>query len=116
MDETAQDASETETPLVVEDEGSETDAPSAETSTQRALASVESETPAPKRGRPKGSKDAQPRTRTKPEPHTPSKKYMVNDSTQSAASSLMHLEEVMANARQQELIRKQDMYRSWLPY
>ena len=26
--------------------------------------------PAPKRGRPKGSKDAQPRTRTKPETHT----------------------------------------------
>ena len=115
MDEMAQDASETETPLVAEEEGSETDAPSAETATQRP-ASVEPETPAPKRGRPKGSKDAQPRTRTKPEPHTPSKKYVVNESTQSAASSLMHLEEVMASAWQQEMLRKQDLYRSWLPY
>ena len=115
MDETTQDASETETPLVAEEESSETDAPSAETTTQRP-ASVEPETPAPKRGRPKGSKDAQPRTRTRPEPHTPSKRYVVNESTQSAASSLMHLEEVMASARQQEMLRKQDMYRSWLPY
>ena len=113
MEETTQNASETEMPLEAEEEGSETAAQSAETATQRP-ASVEPETPAPKRGRPKGSKDAQPRTRTRPEPHTPSKKY-VNDSTQSA-TPLMHLEEVMANARQQEIVRKQDLYRSWLPH
>jgi len=116
----AQDASETETPLEVEEEGSETAAPSAdERATQSAPVSVEKpETPAPKRGRPKGSKDAQPRTRTRPEPHTPSKKYTASDATtQSAAAPLlMHLEEVMASARQQEMLRKQDMYRSWLPY
>jgi len=121
MDETTQDASETETPLEAEEEGSETAAPSAdERATQSAPVSVEKpETPAPKRGRPKGSKDAQPRTRTRPEPHTPSKKYTVSDATttQSAATPLLlHLEEVMASARQQEMLRKQDMYRSWLPY
>ena len=109
MDETAQDASETETPLAAEEEGSETDAP---IETAKRPVSVEPE-PA-KRGRPKGSKDAQPRTRTKPEPHTPTKQY-VNDSTQNA-NPMMHLEEVMANARQQEMLRKQDLYRSWLPY
>ena len=63
-----------------------------------------------KRGRPKGSKDAHPRTRTKPETHTPSKAYF------EAESPLVHLEEAMADARQQELINKQNLYQSWLPY
>jgi len=92
-------------------------------------------TPAPvpaKRGRPKGSKDAQPRTRTKPV-HTPSKQYTHDDTehhnspaTSTAPSataelrreapSLLHLEEAMANARQQEVDRRQNMYTSWLPY
>ena len=63
-----------------------------------------------KRGRPKGSKDAHPRSRTKPETHTPSKAYF------EAESPLVHLEEAMADARQQELINKQNLYQSWLPY
>ena len=62
------------------------------------------------RGRPKGSKDAHPRSRTKPETHTPSKAYF------EAESPLVHLEEAMADARQQELINKQNLYQSWLPY
>ena len=64
----------------------------------------ETPAPAPERGRPKGSKDAQPRTRTRP-PHPPSKQYMVSDS----ATAMLHLEEVMASARQQEVLRKQDV-------
>ena len=85
-----------------------------------------------KRGRPKGSKDAHPRTRTKPV-HTPSKQYTHDDTehhnslaTSTAPSataelrreapSLLHLEEAMANARQQEVDRRQNMYTSWLPY
>ena len=67
-----------------------------------------------KRGRPKGSKDAQPRTRTKPEvTHTPSKAYTYE---KSESPLLVHLEEAMADARQQELIKKQNLYQSWLPY
>ena len=89
-------------------------------------------TPAPvpaKRGRPKGSKDAQPRTRTKPVPqaaelqrsvHTPSKQYVdAHDGEERrsfAANPMTHLEEAMANARQQEVDRRQTMYTSWLPY
>ena len=77
-------------------------------------------TPAPpvKRGRPKGSKDAQPRTRTKPV-HTPSKQYVDEHDTDppnSAAPSLRHFEEAMEHARQQELTRRQTLYTSWLPY
>jgi len=92
-------------------------------------------TPAPpvKRGRPKGSKDAQPRTRTKPV-HTPSKQYVdahddtahhnsPTSSTPSASTelrsevpSLRHYEEAMEHARQQEVNRRQTMYTSWLPY
>ena len=78
-------------------------------------------TPAPpvKRGRPKGSKDAQPRTRTKPV-HTPSKQYVDAHDTEhppnSAAPSLRHFEEAMEHARQQELTRRQTLYTSWLPY
>ena len=82
-------------------------------------------TPAPaKRGRPKGSKDAQPRTRTKPV-HTPSKQYvdeLSNDTARQnspnadAAPSLMHFEEAMEYARQQEVNRRQSLYTSWLPY
>jgi len=68
------------------------------------------EDPVKKRGRPKGSKDAHPRTRTKPETHTPSKAYF------EAESPLVHLEEAMADARQQELINKHNLYQSWLPY
>jgi len=90
-------------------------------------------TPAPvKRGRPKGSKDAQPRTRTKPV-HTPSKQYThdtvhQNSPTElrcdgngvaaafAAAPSLRHYEEAMEHARQREVNRRQTMYESWLPY
>jgi len=68
------------------------------------------EDPVKKRGRPKGSKDAHPRSRTKPETHTPSKAYVETE------SPLLHLEEAMADARQQELINKQNLYQSWLPY
>ena len=104
----------------------------------------ESPTPAPpvKRGRPKGSKDAQPRTRTKPV-HTPSKQYthdtvhqMATELPQqscyspteqrcdgngvaaafAAAPSLRHYEEAMEHARQREVNRRQTMYASWLPY
>ena len=101
---TARDASETETPLLAEEEV-ETDAP---IETAKRPASVEPE-PA-KRGRPKGSKDAHPRTRTKPETYTPSKAYF------EAESPLVHFEDAMADARQQELIKKQNLYQSWLPY
>ena len=80
-------------------------------------------TPAPaKRGRPKGSKDAQPRTRTKPV-HTPSKQYTHDTVHQNSptelrceAPSLRHYEEAMEHARQQEVNRRQTMYTSWLPY
>ena len=90
-------------------------------------------TPAPvKRGRPKGSKDAQPRTRTKPV-HTPSKQYthdavhqMATELPQQScyspteqrceAPSLRHYEEAMEHARQREVNRRQTMYESWLPY
>ena len=64
--------------------------------------------PAPKRGRPKGSKDAQPRTRTKPEPHTPSK--------QCAAAPEYDLAAVMENAREQDLLARDALYQRWLPY
>ena len=80
-------------------------------------------TPAPpvKRGRPKGSKDAQPRTRTKPV-HTPSKQYVDEHDTvhqnspNSAAAPLQYFEEAMEHARQQEMTRRQTLYTSWLPY
>ena len=80
-------------------------------------------TPAPpvKRGRPKGSKDAQPRTRTKPV-HTPSKQYVDahdtvhQNSPNSAAAPLQYFEEAMEHARQQEMTRRQTLYTSWLPY
>ena len=98
---TETEAQDSETPLQ-EAEDDPVDAASAE---------EEPETPAPNRGRPKGSKDAQPRTRTRP-PHTPSKQYMVSDS----ATAMLHLEEVMASARQQEVLKRQEMYKSWLPY
>ena len=84
----------------------------------------EPHTPAPvKRGRPKGSKDAQPRTRTKPV-HTPSKQYVdthddtvhQNSPNSAAAPSLRHFEEAMEHARQQEINRRQTLYTSWLPY
>ena len=97
-------------------------------------ADEEPPTPVPpaKRGRPKGSKDVHPRTRTKPV-HTPSKQYTHDDTehhnspaTSTAPSataelrreapSLRHIEEAMANARQQEVDRRQNMYTSWLPY
>ena len=86
-------------------------------------------TPAPvKRGRPKGSKDAQPRTR-KPT-HTPCKRY-VDDEQQSCSAerhtvhsppksttlpSLRYFEEAMEHARQQEMTRRISLYTSWLPY
>ena len=78
-------------------------------------------TPAPpvKRGRPKGSKDAQPRTRTKPV-HTPSKQYTHDTEhhspPNSAAAPLRYFEEAMEHARQQEMTRRQTLYTSWLPY
>ena len=76
-----------------------------------ASAEEEPETPAaPKRGRPKGSRDARPRTRTRPD--TPSKQYLESDS----AGAIRHLEAVMQSAQQQEVLRKHEMYRSWLPY
>jgi len=76
-------------------------------------------TPAPvvKRGRPKGSKDAQPRTR-KPT-HTPSKQYVDDDDTDpnsAALPSLRYYEEAMEHARQQEMTRRISLYTSWLPY
>ena len=111
-------------------------APSSEGAERRSSAAAEAQgapsedeeeeeppTPAPpvKRGRPKGSKDAQPRTRTKPV-HTPSKQYVdahdtVHPSPNSAAApSLRHFEEAMEHARQQEMTRRQTLYTSWLPY
>ena len=90
-----------------------------------------------KRGRPKGSKDAHPRTRTKPETHTPSKAYIETESPllderfalgaelheREPLGALLHEREplgallhAMADARQQELIKKQNLYQSWLPY
>ena len=62
--------------------------------------------PAPKRGRPKGSKDAQPRTRTKPETHTSSKQYAAE----------YDLAAVMESAREQELLARNALYQRWLPY
>ena len=90
---------------------------------QSAPSEEEPPTPAPvKRGRPKGSKDAQPRTRTKPV-HTPSKQYVdAHDDTvhqtppNSAAAPLRYFEEAMEHARQQEMTRRQTLYTSWLPY
>ena len=75
-------------------------------------------TPAPaKRGRPKGSKDAQPRTRTKPV-HTPSKQYVEAHDTDppNSAAQFQYFEQAMEHARQQELTRRQTLYTSWLPY
>jgi len=92
---------------------------------QDAPSEEEEETPTPapvKRGRPKGSKDAQPRTRTKPV-HTPSKQYTHDTVHQNSptelrceAPSLRHYEEAMEHARQREVNRRQTMYASWLPY
>ena len=95
---------------------------------QDAPSEEEEETPTPappvKRGRPKGSKDAQPRTRTKPV-HTPSKQYVDAHDTvhqnsptelRCEAPSLRHYEEAMEHARQREVNRRQTMYESWLPY
>jgi len=101
---TETEAQDSETPLQ-EAEDDPVDAASAEEE-------PETPAPAPKRGRPKGSKDAQPRTRTRPEPHTPSKQYLEGDS----AGAMRHLEEVMQSAQRQEVLRKHEMYRSWLPY
>jgi len=96
-----------------EAQDSETPLQEAEDDPVDAGAEEEPETPAaPKRGRPKGSKDAQPRTRTRPEPHTPSKQYLESDS----AGAMRHLEEVMQSAQRQEVLRKHEMYRSWLPF
>ena len=91
---------------------------------QDAPSEEEEETPTPapvKRGRPKGSKDAQPRTRTKPV-HTPSKQYVDahdtvhQNSPNSAAAPLRQFEEAMEHARHQEMTRRQTLYTSWLPY
>jgi len=102
---------------------------------QDAPSEEEEETPTPapvKRGRPKGSKDAQPRTRTKPV-HTPSKQYTHDTVHQMAtelpqqscyspteqrceAPSLRYYEEAMEHARQREVNRRQTLYASWLPY
>ena len=83
----------------------------AETETQDleadATESVEEALAPPKRGRPKGSKDTQPRTRTKPEPHTPSKQYVAPEYDFVAA---------MEKVREQELLARNALYRSWLPY
>ena len=111
------------------DPASDTESLEAEPMAQSAAAAAQSApsedeeeppTPAPvKRGRPKGSKDAQPRTRTKPV-HTPSKQYVDAHNTEhppnSAAPSLRHFEEAMEHARQQEMTRRQTLYTSWLPY
>ena len=73
-----------------------------------------------KRGRPKGSKDAQPRTR-KPT-HTPCKQYVDDDDTvhsppkSTTLPSLRYYEEAMEHARQQEMTRRISLYTSWLPY
>ena len=101
-------------------------AQSAAAAAQDAPSEEEEETPTPappvKRGRPKGSKDAQPRTRTKPV-HTPSKQYTHDTVHQNSptelrceAPSLRHYEEAMEHARQREVNRRQTMYESWLPY
>ena len=100
-------------------------AQSAAAAAQDAPSEEEEETPTPapvKRGRPKGSKDAQPRTRTKPV-HTPSKQYTHDTVHQNSptelrceAPSLRHYEEAMEHARQREVNRRQTMYASWLPY
>ena len=100
-------------------------AQSAAAEAQDAPSEEEEETPTPapvKRGRPKGSKDAQPRTRTKPV-HTPSKQYTHDTVHQNSptelrceAPSLRHYEEAMEHARQREVNRRQTMYESWLPY
>jgi len=103
-------------------------AQSAAAAAQDAPSEEEEETPTPappvKRGRPKGSKDAQPRTRTKPV-HTPSKQYVDAHDTvhqnsptelRCEAPSLRHYEEAMEHARQREVNRRQTMYESWLPY
>ena len=101
-------------PTETEAQDSETPLQEAEDDPVGAGAEEEPETPAaPKRGRPKGSKDAQPRTRTRPEPHTPSKQYLESDDS---AGAMRHLEAVMQSAQQQEVLRKHEMYRSWLPY
>ena len=108
---------------------SDTEPLEAETMAQSATAppseddEEEPPTPVPpvKRGRPKGSKDAQPRTRTKPV-HTPSKQYVDahdtvhQNSPNSAAAPLRQVEEAMEHARQQEMTRRQTLYTSWLPY
>ena len=99
--------------------------PSSEGAERRSSSAEEEETPTPapsvKRGRPKGSKDAQPRTR-KPT-HTPSKQYVdahddtVHHAPNSAAlPSLRYFEEAMEHARQQEMTRRISLYTSWLPY
>ena len=100
-------------------------AQSAAAAAQDAPSEEEEETPTPappvKRGRPKGSKDNQPRTRTKPV-HTPSKQYVDahdtvhQNSPNSAAAPLQYFEEAMEHARQQEMTRRQTLYTSWLPY
>ena len=96
-------------------------APPSEDEAQSTAASLleEPPTPAPvKRGRPKGSKDAQPRTRSKPV-HTPSKQYVDEHDTvhpPNSAAPLQYFEEAMEHARQQEMTRRQTLYTSWLPY
>ena len=104
---------------------SDTESLEAEPMAQSAPSEAEEEeeddppTPAPaKRGRPKGSKDAQPRTRTKPV-HTPSKQYVEAHDTvhpPNSAAPLQYFEEAMEHARQQEITRRQTLYTSWLPY
>ena len=89
-----------ETPLQDVEEDPVEDTQSAEEPETLALA--------PKRGRPKGSKDAQPRTRTKPETHTPSKQY--------TAAPEYDLAAVMENAREQELLARNALYQRCLPY
>ena len=97
--------------------------PSSEGEESRSQNAEEPPTPAPsvKRGRPKGSKDAQPRTR-KPT-HTPSKQYVDahddtvhHDPNSAALPSLRYFEEAMEHARQQEMTRRISLYTSWLPY
>ena len=88
------------------------------------IGSQNAEDPTPahvvKRGRPKGSKDAHPRTR-KPT-HTPCKQYVDDDDTvhsppkSTTLPSLRYYEEAMEHARQQEMTRRISLYTSWLPY
>ena len=66
--------------------------------------SVEETLAPPKRGRPKGSKDTQPRTRTKPEPHTPSKQYEYDFVAD------------VVRAREQELLARARLVQSYMPY